>query len=236
MSPDLVSQLAAKVIAESIPREYERSKDWGKTKKITTGVRSSGNFFDFDIHRRKQDVKHGVWTKYRMTLVEPEKNLDVRIENVRNVGPGKIALTLFVTAKLDGWARTKVYERGIHVISLEAVGTTTVRLWLDSEIAFESATTSAFLPSLAIRPEVKDARFKLDNFRLTRISDVRGSLAHEIGDGLRRAIEDELSGKKLVAKLNKAIEKRRDRLELSPETLLGVSAANLTANSAPTGK
>ena len=33
----VVSQVAAKIIAEAIPREYERTKDWGHTKEVTSG-------------------------------------------------------------------------------------------------------------------------------------------------------------------------------------------------------
>ncbi|MEX0611457.1 MAG: hypothetical protein WD738_17275 [Pirellulales bacterium] len=220
---EIVSQIAARLIADAIPHEYERSKDWGRTKHITTGLRSSGNFFDFDIHRRKSAVNHGVWKKYRVTLVEPDKNLVVRIENLRSTAPGRVALTLFVTAKLHGWARAKVYDRGIHVIALEAEGNTTVRLWLDTEIAVEPVPTKSFVPGIAIRPIITTARLKLDNFRLTRVSDLRGSLAHELGDGLRHLIQDELSAPKLVAKLNRSIEKRRDRLEFTPDMLLSKS-------------
>ncbi len=117
VAPEIISQVAARLIADAIPREYERSKDWGRTKRITTGLRSSGNFFDFDIHRRKTAVKHGVWKKYRVTLVEPDKNLTVRIENLRTIAPGRVALTLVVNARLHGWARAKVYDRGIHLIA-----------------------------------------------------------------------------------------------------------------------
>jgi hypothetical protein len=230
---EINSQVAATIIQQSIPREYERSKDWGRTKEITTGLRSSGNFFDFDIHRRKKAVNHGVWTKYRATLVEQDKNLTVQIENLRNFGGGRIALTLFVTAKVHGWARTRVYERGVHLISLEAEGTTSVRLWLDTEIAVESLPSKAFVPGVAIRPVVKDARLKLDDFRLTRISDLRGDFAKEIGEGLRHVIEDELSGPNLSAKINRSIEKRRDRLEFTPDKLLGLSKPTATVERAP---
>jgi hypothetical protein len=226
---EVISTIAARLIADAIPREYERSKDWGRTKRITTGLRSSGNFFDFDIHRRKTEVNHGVWKKYRITLIEPEKNLDVKITNLRSIGANRFALTLSVTAKLHGWARAKVYDRGIHIIALEGVADTTVRLSLDAEIALETVPTQMYVPGIAVRPVVTDARLKLDDFRLKRISDLRGSLAHELGDGLRHLIEDELAGPKLVAKLNRSIEKRRERLMLTPDKLLGQrsrSAAN----------
>lgn len=221
VSPEVVSQLSARLIWEAIPREYERSKDWGRTKNITTGLRSSGNFFDFDIHRRKTEVNHGVWKKYRVTLIEPETNLLVRVDNLQTSEAGQVAFTLFVTAKLHGWARAKVYDRGIHIIALEAECDSTVRLWLDTEIALESVPTSTFLPGLAVRPHVSAARLKLDDFRLTRVSDVSGPLVRELGDGLRHVIEDELKGPKLAAKINRSIDKRRDRLEFTPDKLLG---------------
>jgi hypothetical protein len=220
-SAEVVSQIAAKWIAEAIPREYERSKDWGRTKQITTGVRSSGNFFKFDVHRRKSEVKHGVWKKYRVTLVEPDKNLVVRIENLRSTGPGRTALTLLISAKVTAWARAKVYERGIHLIALEAEADTSIRLALDAEISLESIPTTSWLPGVAVRPVVTDARITLENFRLTRISDLRGSLARELGDGLRHVIEDELAGPEFVAKLNRSIDKRRERLQFTPDQLFG---------------
>jgi hypothetical protein len=219
-APEVIAQVAARLIAGTIPHEYERAKDWGRTKHITTGLRSSGNFFDFDIHRRKTDVNHGVWKKYRVTLVDPDTNMVVKIENLRSMGPGRFALTLYVTAKIHGWARAKVYDRGIHLIALEAEVDTNVRLWLNAEIAVESASSHAFMPGIAIRPLVTGAKLKLDDFRLTRISDLRGAIAHELGDGIRHVIEDELTGDKLVAKLNHSIEKRRDKLEFTPTMLL----------------
>jgi hypothetical protein len=219
LAPEIVSQIASRLIAEAIPREYERSKDWGRTKNITTGLRSSGNFFDFDIHRRKTAVNHGVWKKYRVELVEPEQNLVVRVENLRTIAPGQYALTLFITTKLHGWARAKVYDRGIHLIAVEAEGDAKIALWLDAEFALERVSTETYVPGIALRPRVTAARLALEEFRITRISDIRGAFARELGQALRDVIEEELSGPKLAAKLNAAIDKRRDRLEFTPQKL-----------------
>jgi len=224
VSPDATAQIVARMIAAAIPREYERTKDWGRTKQITTGLRSSGNFFKFDIHRTKSKVKDGVWKHYRATMIEPEKNLLVRIDNLRSLEPGKIAFTLLVKTKLHGWGRAKVYEQGIHLISLEAEADAKVSLQLDCEIALEAAPSS-FLTGIAVRPKITAARVSLDKFRLTRISDVSGPIVRELGDGLRHLIEDELNGPKLTAKLNHSIEKRRDRLVFTPEMLLGSASA-----------
>jgi hypothetical protein len=221
-SPDAIAQTVAQLIADAIPREYERKKDWGRQKEIATGVRSSGNFFKFDIHRTTTAVNHGVWKHYRATIVDPEHNLQVRIESLRSAAAGRIAFTLFVTTKFRGWGRAKVYDRGIHLIALEAETDAKVSLWLDCEIALEAAPAS-FLTGIAVRPQVMAARLRLDEFQLTRVSDVSGPVVRELGDGIRHLIEDELNGPKLAAKLNSSIEKRRDRLVFTPEMLLGVT-------------
>jgi hypothetical protein len=222
ISPEATAQRVSKLIADAIPREYERKKDWGQTKEIVTGVRSSGNFFKFDIHRTRSTVNDGVWKHYRATMVEPEKNLVVRIENLRSVAAGKIAFTLFVTTKMHGWGRAKVYERGVHLIALEAETDAKVSLWLDCEISLEAAPSS-FLSGIAVRPTVTAARMSLDEFRLTRVSDVSGPIVRELGDGIRHLIEDELNGPKLAGKINRSIEKRKDRLVFTPEMLVGAA-------------
>jgi hypothetical protein len=56
------------------------------------------------------------------------------------------------------------------------------------------------------------------------VSDVSGPIVRELGDGIKSLIEDELNGPKLTAKLNRSIEKRRDRLVFTPEMLLGAAA------------
>jgi hypothetical protein len=221
ITPEVIAPLVAPIIASSIPREFEGSKDWGKTRRVTTGMRSEGNFFRFDMHRKLQEVNDGVWKKYKLTLVEPDKNLTVRIDNFRTLESGKYALTLFVAAKVHGWSRAVVYERGVHLVSLEAEGDTSIRLWLDAEVGIESVDTSSLLPGVAVLPVVTDARLKFDEFRLNRISDVKGALAHDLGDLLRNSLEKELSGPKLAAKLNRSIQKHPERLRFTADKLLG---------------
>jgi hypothetical protein len=228
ITPEVVAQVVGPIIAESIPRKYEGSKDWGKTTEIVSGLHSNGNFFKFDIHREKKEVNDGVWKKYRLELIEPEKNLTVRIDDLRSIESGRYALTLFVAAKMHGWARTVVYERGVHVISLEGEGDTSVSLWLDAEVGAKTVQSSLLIPGIEIQPTITDARLKFDDFKLTRISDVKGAIAHDLGGLLKKALQKELAGPKLVKKLNHSIEKHPEKLRLTPDMLLGKKSAAKT--------
>jgi hypothetical protein len=234
VTPEIVAQLVTPLIAEAVPREFEGQKDWGKTKNVTTGLRSEGNFFRFDIHSKKNEVNDGVWKKYRVTLIDPDKNLELRIDNMHRLESGKYALTSFVAAKVHGWARAIVYEHGVHVISLEAEGDTAIRLWVDAEVGVETVQSSTFIPGLELRPVVTDARLKFDDFKLTRISDVRGAVAKELGDLLRKELQKKLSGPNLVDRFNHALQKHPERLRLSPDMLLGKTSSNSTKEQDPT--
>lgn len=224
ITPEVVAQLVTPLLAEAVPREFEGEKDWGKTKNITTGVRSEGNFFRFDIHSKKSEVNDGVWKKYRMTLIDPDKNLQLRIDNMHRLESGKYSLTLFVAAKVHGWARAVVYETGVHIISLETEGDTSIRLWVDAEVGAETVDSSTFIPGVQLTPVVTDAKLKFDDFKLTRISDVRGAVAKELGELLRKELQKKLSGPKLVDRFNRALQKHPERLRLSPDMLLGKSS------------
>ncbi len=222
ISPEMIAPIIGPIIEEVIPRTYEGSKDWGKTTTIKQ-LHSDGNFFKFDIHRQPREVNDGVWKKYKLELVDPDKNLTVRIDNLHATESGQYALTLFVAAKIHGWARTTVYEKGVHVISLEAEGDTSIRLWLDADVGIETVKSSLLVPGIELRPTITDAKLKFDDFRLTRISDVKGALAHDLGGLLRHALEKELSGPKLVDKLNHSLEKHPEKLRFTPDMLLGKS-------------
>jgi hypothetical protein len=230
ITPEVVAQLVTPLIAEAVPREFEGKKDWGKTKKVTTGLRSEGNFFKFDIHSKKTEVNDGIWKKYRVTLIEPEKNLEIRIDDMHRLESGKYALTLFVAAKVHGWARAVVYEHGVHVISLDAEGDTAIRLWVDAEAGVETVESSTFIPGVELRPVVTDARLKFDDFKLARISEVRGAVAKELGELLRKELQNKLSGPRLVDRFNHALQKHPERLRLSPDMLLGKSSPKKKAS------
>lgn len=208
----------ARLIEDAIPEHYDKQKDWGKTKNITVGLDLDGG----KLRRRKKPVNHGVWKHYQAWLVDPDQNLSVSIDNLRTLDGGRAGFTLTLSAKLDLWARAKIYEYGVHVIALEATGQTAFDLALDCEVGVEMKTTDG-KSRVAIDPTVTNARLALREFRLDRISDAHGPLVAELGEGVKDLIEDGLQGPKLTAKLNRAIDKKRDRLEFSLPGLVNSS-------------
>ncbi|MEM8947498.1 MAG: hypothetical protein AAGD11_20155 [Planctomycetota bacterium] len=204
----------ARIIKDAIPREYEKRKDWGNTKQVTVGLRTDG----LRINRRKKSVNHGVWKRYRVHLIDPDDQLAVQIENVGPSKDGSLAFTLRVQAHFDLWARAKVYQYGVHLIALEAVADATVDLQVDCEVGVRLQTQTG-TPGVAIQPTVTNANLDIVDFQLRRVSNARGPIVRELGEELPRLLEDKLQGPKFVAKLNRAIKKKSDHLEIGVQAL-----------------
>lgn len=214
-----LAAMLSRLIENAIPLEYDKQKDWGATKEIPTGLRVEGHGFDVRLKKRKRAVNHGVWKHYKLRLVEPEQNLAIQLVALRPLTPGRMAFTLHGAARIDAWARAKVYQYGVHLIALETESDMRVRLAIDGEFGVQAGGSGA-ATTLAFVPVITAAQLSIDEFHLRRVSNADGPIVHELGDGVRRLVEEELNGPRLVEKLNRAIDKKRDRLTFQPVEVL----------------
>ena len=67
---------------------------------------------------------------------------------------------------------------------------------------------------------IMSCRVVLEEFHIRRVSNAKGPLVRELSDSVRKLLADELDGPELTAKINRAVEKNRDRLALSPSDWL----------------
>lgn len=218
----LLADNLASIVRDAIPREYARKKEWGKTKRITVGVTTDDPIYQLKLHRRKKDVPHGTWKQYRVTLNEPDKRLHVAVTNLHPLEGGGVGMRLLVDADLAGWAQVRNYNRGVHLLTLTAEGTSQLHLTVDCEVRMAMTTKG-----MALDPKVTAAHLDLRDFELQRFGEIEGALAQELGDGLKHLVQDELDSPALTAKLNHAIDKKRDRLVVSAADLMPSWGFNL---------
>lgn len=74
-----------------------------------------------------------------------------------------------------------------------------------------------FSPEVTLQPTITDADLQLVDFELHRLSQINGSVAEELGDGLHKILQKEIDDRrgKIVEKANRAIAKNEDDLRLS---------------------
>lgn len=220
LPPERLAAMLADLVRDAVPHEYEKLEDWNRTKRITTGLDFDGKLASFRFKRRKKPVDHGLWKHYRAWLIDPEESLDVQVQNLRSVAPGRAACTLVAEADVAGWARVRHYNRGVHLGTFTFRGDSVVRIAVDCEVGF-TVVQGKYLPALQLQPHISATRVAIKDFHLDRVSKVGGEVAEAIGRGMKEVVEEKLDGPKLTRKLNAAIEKKQDRLRFDVTSLAG---------------
>ncbi|MCA9174138.1 MAG: hypothetical protein KDB14_06580 [Planctomycetales bacterium] len=221
LAPEQLSGQVTKLLRELLPREYESKKKWGLTERVVSGVEFSREGFRLETHRRWRTVKQGLWKRYRATLVNPDEELQLEITRVSEAASGQVEMDIVLLSRLDLEGQIAKYQRNVRVFSLTAVADATVQLKLTLEMGVTLDPTR-LPPEVALDLKVTDAQLELLKFRLRRLSDLHGGPAKQLGKLFEDYAREELADQrvKLVDKLNKKIDKNRDRLRLSFRDLL----------------
>lgn len=215
-STESLNDLMTAIVLEHMPHDFEDAKRWGQQKEVNRGIRFSGKGLKIKAERRKKQVNHGTWKKYRISQINPEKHFRVQIENLRASDDGRTAFDAVFRSNLHACARLSEWQQGVRLVSVSTDAEATIRLQLDCRVGFELDS-----PDVVFMPEVIDAQLDLLDFRVLRISKLKGSLAEQLGRRLRKKVEQKLDDKRkdLVKSINREIEENQDKLRLSPKQL-----------------
>jgi hypothetical protein len=215
-APESVQRLLTSLVIEAIPHEYEDTSKWGMKKEVFGGIKLRREGWRIETQRRRRKVNHGTWRRYHIRLVDPDKNLTVRVLNVADLGDGRLGCHVVVRARLDATARIAEWNRGIQLISLSTRGEADVRLRMTCAIGL-TIDPSRLPPDVILSPEVTAADVSLRALRIRHISKARGPLAREAGDALRAILAGKIDEKepKLVERINRQIAKHKNELRFS---------------------
>lgn len=220
-SNERLGEAVTSLLRELLPREFESTRRWAKTKKFVRGLDVKLDGLKLRTHRRWKTLNHGIWKRYKATLVDPQRELSLRVERLAEVSPGRLGLDLVLVARLDILARVANWNQGLRLFSLTAEADAKVRLKLALEIAAHLDPTT-LPPDVVLEVEAKRAQLELLELRLRRVSDVRGEIAQQLGKIIEEFAEEELADQrgKLVDKINRKIQKNEDKLRLSLRDLI----------------
>jgi len=216
-----LSGLIATIIRENLPDQYESKDGWGETKEVWAGVDVRRDGWQIKTKRRKKQVNHGTWKLYRVRIVEPEKELHIDLQNIRELPNGRVEFDLTADARLEVFARLAQWELGVQLISLSVNAEARTQFRVRCNLGLKLDPTR-LPPDVLLDPLVNQADLRLVDFRVKRISQICGSVARELGDQARSLLDKELAkqNEKLPGKINRQIEKNRDQLRLSVQDLL----------------
>ncbi len=107
-----LSDLARRILLDNLPKEIAGDNDWGQQRQVTSGLKFDRDNGRLRIQKRTKEVNDGLWTNYRVTLVDPTQNLHVRLAGLRRVGAGRLAFQLFLSARVEGKRATSAGGAG----------------------------------------------------------------------------------------------------------------------------
>jgi hypothetical protein len=227
-SDESLSRLAQQTVLESIPRHFEEKKNWGNTTKIVNGLRLQNDGDGLKIRKHTKEVKDGLWKQYDADLIDPEHQLQVRVDKMHKTDSGHTAFQIFISARLRGEARLEQWKDGIKLFNVDAQAESKIETRLDCEMAVDWKA-GGVLGQFQVEPKVTAAHIDLADFELKKLSKIEGWPAREIGENLKSTISRRLHAEepKLVEKANKAIAKRQEKLRFSPDDIVAGGLSKL---------
>ncbi|MEM7314352.1 MAG: hypothetical protein AAF497_14485 [Planctomycetota bacterium] len=220
-APDGAKTFLKTLLMQSLPQDYEKSKGWGDQRKRWDGLHIKADGLRIKTKRRWKLANHGTWKKYTVTMVDPDEHLTVRIVNLREAGLGKVGFDLELGAKLHILGRLQEWNRGVRLVSLSAEAVADVDVKIGMQIT-TSLNPAKFPPDVIVKPVAESASVQMRDLELLRLSNATGPIVRELGDALEDAAQRKIAEQndKLVEKLNKEFEKKKDDLRLSLSDLV----------------
>jgi hypothetical protein len=199
-----------------IPEDYENTKDWGKQNRVFDGINADVRNGSLRLAKRTAVVNNGLWRRYRVTLVEPERTILVTIHDR---GQRDDRQHLLISARFEAFvdARMELWTMGVKGLNGSVHGTGTMRIDVACSYAVETEFKGA-LPELRLVPQIDGLNLTLVEYRARKIGPLRGDLAEAVGDGGRAVLREFVNGQeeKLLKKLRTEVASKQDRLRLAP--------------------
>ncbi|MFP6576729.1 MAG: hypothetical protein VB912_16335 [Pirellulaceae bacterium] len=228
---EAMSDLLMWIARQHMPTTYQDKKEWGGTREIVTGLKIVGKGRKLSTAPRRKRVNHGTWKMYQVSLKDPQDGFHIELNRVQVTEEKGLVFEAIIEARLEMLARWAQWNRGVQLISLNALVDAKVRLQLAGNLAIRIDPLK-LPPEVTVIPSVTSAHLQLKSFRLLRISQLHGSLVHAIGREARKTIEKQLAAKQgdLVARINQQIERNQEKLRLSLSKYLQQEWVRLMSN------
>lgn len=181
-----VSELVRLLILDAAEDEYVDERHWGMTTDRFDGVKVQG----LKVSKRKKEVNHGQWYRYKAALVRPEETLTVRIEPLDPPQPGTMSFAVTTRLRARCEATFANWTYGTKGLNGTVVSHATVALRLVFNVTPRMHVSwTQPVPRLDLQPQVADVRLRLVDLDVRRVGVFGGSIASLLGDGSRSTVE-----------------------------------------------
>lgn len=227
------SRLLHKLVVAKAPKYLEDSAGWGATTPIPEKLRLPGLRVRVRVGDR-DELPHGTWHKYRVTMMDPARDIVIDVRDFRQTAPRLFRLSLDAQASIQGELELLQWQKGLKLADIRARADATVATQMECDIAV-TLKTQTFPPELVLDPKVTDCKLILRDFTLRDVTLARlgraleGEQARQVGNDFKQYLQQGLTFVEPGAKaqLNDAIAEslRSGKGTLSAASLLRLFSA-----------
>ena len=213
--PEEGQQFIRSVALILLPQKFDDEDGWGDEKRIQSGLNVDFDGGKLKTSRRWNMVNHGTWLRGSGELVDPANTFTLRAIQLPDPDEETQRYEIHTSAKLQVNGRQQQWNYGVMLWSISADAVVDLSLHAVLDVKSEVVTTDKGA-RLRFVPSVTQATAKMENFRLQRISHLKGTVVQAHGEVIEELIQMRLrrENKDLPARINKAIQKKADRLEI----------------------
>ena len=176
---------------EVIPDEYEVRENWGNRKEVFAGFNVRDGELVPRISKRTRRVKHGVWRRFNVRLIDPDERLWFEVRNTRLDAAGGLACEVVLSARLRCTANAEFWNLGVKTGSATVQSDITLKAIAEFRIVGRQLDPEddSFFTEMEFAPQVDNVRLRLTDIDTRRIGKLEGDVAEALGDGSRQVVQ-----------------------------------------------
>lgn len=202
------SDILRSILLESLKSEYVDERHWGATTRRFDGFRVQGT----RISKREREINHGIWRRFRVNLIQPEKNFHVQFAQLEPTADGEIPFSIRIRLRARCESTFAWWTYGVKGVN----GTTVSDVTLQLQMVLNTSPRLKFdlqsaLPKVELRPQIASLSLELKDLDVRRFGVFHGDVVKVLGDGATEAVEELIQQqegkirKKLQQKLDEAV-------------------------------
>ena len=214
LSPEATEFLRATILL-LVPHSVVDEDDWGRTKRIQSGLNVRLDGAQLRTSRRWKDANHGKWKWAEITLLDPAERFELQVGIIPQEDATVTVYRVQAKARVQIEGRQQRWVNGVKVYSVSGEAIADVSFSADVDLQ-RSVVKSEGSGRLRILPSIKSASVRLNGFRLQRVGHSKGAVVREFGRSLNSVARRLVAHQRheIAAKLNSKIQKEPERFEI----------------------
>lgn len=185
------SKLVHSIIVKQAPRTFEDSSGWGGTIPVPPNLLLPGVRRTFVKVGKRYEMPHGAWHRFKGRIVDPKRDVKVRVREFRRLDDGTYRLLLDGEATVACAGEWQQWVNGLLIVGANARGKATMAAAVDCNVKV-AIKLGTFPPALAVEPTIKELKVDVKDFAFQRPPGVSAGQRTVLEQKLREVLNGAL--------------------------------------------